>query len=78
MRTVYPYENNIVLDENSVERRPCINREIKSLELTIYLYCFHDININFLLVVTPLSIDQKDIGQCTRSNKINDNFWKEI
>ena len=35
MKTVYPDENNVVLDENSVERKPCINRESKSLELTI-------------------------------------------
>ena len=35
MKTVYQDENNIVLDENSVEWKPCINRESKSLELTI-------------------------------------------
>ena len=35
MKTVYQYENNVVLDENSVEWKPCINRESKSLELTI-------------------------------------------
>ena len=35
MKTVYQDENNVVLDENSVEWKPCINREIKSLELTI-------------------------------------------
>ena len=35
MKTVYPDENNVVLDENSVERKPCIDRESKSLELTI-------------------------------------------
>ena len=35
METVYPDENNVVLDENSVERKPCINIERKSLELTI-------------------------------------------
>ena len=26
MKTVYQYENNVVLDENSVEWKPCINR----------------------------------------------------
>ena len=26
MKTVYPDENNFVLDENSAERKPCINR----------------------------------------------------
>ena len=56
MKTVYKDENNIVLDENSVERKPCINRESKILELKIYLYSCHDINMKFLVVVTPLSI----------------------
>ena len=28
-------ENNVVMNENSVEGKPCINREIKSDELTI-------------------------------------------
>ena len=35
MKTVHQDEKNVVLDENSVERKPCINRESKSLELTI-------------------------------------------
>ena len=35
MNTVYQDENNVVLDENSVEWKPCVNRESKSLELTI-------------------------------------------
>ena len=35
MKTVYQDENNVVLYENNVEWKPCINREIKSLELTI-------------------------------------------
>ena len=56
MKTVYQDENNVVLDENSVERKPCINRESKSLEITIQLYSFHDINMKFLVVVTPQSI----------------------
>ena len=60
MKTVYQDENNVVLDENSVERKPCINRESKNLELTIYLYSCHDININFLVVVTTSSIYQKN------------------
>ena len=34
MKTVYQDENNVVLVENSVEWKPCINRESKSLELT--------------------------------------------
>ena len=29
------HENNIVLNENIIEKKPCINREIKSDELTI-------------------------------------------
>ena len=53
MKTVYPYENNVLLDENIVERNPCINRESKSLEITIQLYSCHDINMKFLVVVTP-------------------------
>ena len=56
MKTVYQYKNNVVLDENSVEIKPCINRESKSLELTIKLNGCHDINMKFLVVVTPLSI----------------------
>ena len=49
-------ENNVVLNENSVEGKPCINRETKSDELTIYLYICHYINMNILAVVTPPSI----------------------
>ena len=58
MKTVYPDENNVVLNENSVEIKPCINRESKSDELAIKLYIFHDVNMNFLVVVTPPSIYQ--------------------
>ena len=58
MKTVYQDENNIVLDENSVKLKPCINRESKSLELTIELYSFHNINMKFLVVVTPPSMYQ--------------------
>ena len=57
------------LDENNVEWEPCINRENKSLELTIKLYSCHDINIKFLLVVTPPSIYH---GWSTRKM-----FWEE-
>ena len=35
MKTVYPDESNVVIDEKSVEIKPCINRESKNLELTI-------------------------------------------
>ena len=35
MKTVYQDEKNVVLVENSVEWKPCTNRESKSLELTI-------------------------------------------
>ena len=69
MKNVYQDENNVVLDENSVEWKPCINREIKSLELTIKLYSCHDINIKFLVVVTPPSIYH---GCSTRKT-----FWEE-
>ena len=56
MKTVYQDENNVVIYENSVERKPCINIECKSLELTIWLYSCHDINMKVLVVVTPPSI----------------------
>ena len=56
MKTVYPDENNVVLNENSVEGKPCINRESKSDELKILLYSCHDINMKFLVVVTPPSV----------------------
>ena len=69
MKNVYPDENNVVLYENSNERKPCINREIKSNELTIYLYSCHNINMKFLVVVTPQSIYH---GCSTRKA-----FWEE-
>ena len=56
MKTVYPDENNVVLDKNSVERKPCINRESKSNDLTIQLYSFHYISMKFLVVLKPSSI----------------------
>ena len=62
MKTVYPDKNNVVIDKNSVERKPCINRESKSLELTIQLYSCHNINMKFLVVVTPPSIYKFDVG----------------
>ena len=62
-KTVYQDENNVVLDENSVELKPCINRERKSLELKIKLYSCHDINMKFLVVVTPTSIYQVVINE---------------
>ena len=58
MKTFYQDENNVVLDVKSVERKPCINRESKSLDLTIKLYICHDINMKFLVVVTTPSIYQ--------------------
>ena len=62
-------EKNVVLSENSVERKPCINRESKSDELTIMLYSFHDINMKFQVVVTPPSIYH---GYSTQKT-----FWEE-
>ena len=35
MKTIYPEWKVVVLNENSVEGKPCINRESKSDELTI-------------------------------------------
>ena len=46
------------LEQHCFEIKPCINRESKSLELTIKLYSCHDINMKFLVVVTPPSIYQ--------------------
>ena len=40
----------------SVEGKSCINRESKSNDLKLYLYSFHDINMNLLVVVKPTSI----------------------
>ena len=59
MKTVYLDEKNVVLDEKSAEIKTCINRESKSLELKIQLYACHDINMKFIVVVTPLYIYQK-------------------
>ena len=56
IKNVYPYENNFVLDEKSVEIKPFINIESQSNDLTIYLYSCDDINMKFLVVVTPPSI----------------------
>ena len=56
MKTVYPDENNVVLDESSAERKAFINRERKIDELAIKLYSCHDINMKFLVVVTQPSI----------------------
>ena len=69
MKTVYLDENNVVLDDNIVERKPCINRVSKSLDLTIKLYSCHNINMKFLVVVTPPSIYH---GCSTRKT-----FWEE-
>ena len=35
MKTVYQDENNDIIDDNSVERKPFINRESECFELTI-------------------------------------------
>ena len=69
MKTVYQDENNVIIDENSVEWKPYINRESKSLELIIKLYIFHDINMKFLVFATPPSIYH---GCSTRKT-----FWEE-
>ena len=69
MKTIYPDENNVVLNGNSVEEKPCISRESKRNELTIKLYSCHDINMKFLAVVTPPSIYHGCSTQKT--------FWEE-
>ena len=53
MKTVYQDKNNVVLDEKSVEWKPYINKESKSLEITIKLYSCQNINMEFLVFVTP-------------------------
>ena len=55
---LFQNENNVVLNENCVEGKPCINRERKSIELKIKLHSYYDINMKLLPVVTPLSIYQ--------------------
>ena len=50
------HENSVVLNENSDEGKPCINRESKSDELIIQLYSCNNINMKFLVVLTPPSI----------------------
>ena len=69
MKTVYSDENNVVLDKNIVEWKPCINRESKSLYITIKLYSCHDINMKLIVVLTPPSIYH---GSSTRKT-----FWEE-
>ena len=59
------------MNENSVERKPCINRESKSNEFTIKLYSCQDINMKFLVVVTPPSIYQT-VGHKAAANAVND------
>ena len=49
---------NVVLNKNSVEGKPCINKESKSDELKIQLCSCPDINMEFLVVVTEPSIYQ--------------------
>ena len=39
---LFQNENNVVLNENCVEGKPCVNIESKSLELKIYLYSWYD------------------------------------
>ena len=70
MITVYQDENNVVLNENSVEGKPCINIESKSDELTIQLYSCYEINMKLLAVITPRSIYHGCSTQKT--------FWEEI
>ena len=57
------------MNEKSVEGKSCIDRESKSDELTIKLYSCHDINMKFLVVVTPPYIYH---GCSTRKT-----FWEE-
>ena len=47
------HENNVDLNEKSVEGKQCIDRDSKSNEFTIQLYSCPDINMKFLVAVTP-------------------------
>ena len=44
LKCLFQNENNVVLNENCVERKPYINRKSKSLEITIQLYSCYDEN----------------------------------
>ena len=68
-------ENNVVLNENSVEGKPCINRESESLEITIYLYSCYDTNMDILAVVTPPYIYH---GCSNRETFWEENFTGEV
>ena len=72
------HENNAVLDENSDEGKPCINRESKSDELTIQLYSCHNINIKLPAVVTQPSIYQYSSSQRNTSILHIENHPKEF
>ena len=50
---LFQNEKNVVLNENSIEGKPCIHKESKILELTIQVYSCYDMNIKLLAVVTP-------------------------
>ena len=39
---LFQNENNVVLNENSIEGKPCINKESKNPEITILLYICYD------------------------------------
>ena len=60
---LFQNEKNVVLNENSVEGKPCIKKEIKILKTIIYLYKCYDEH-NLLAVVTPPSIYHKTIRYC--------------
>ena len=55
---LFQNENNVVLNENSVEGKPFINRESKNDKLTIQLYSCYDINMKLLTVVASPSMYQ--------------------
>ena len=79
MIIVYQDGNNVVLDENIVVRKTCINGESNSLELPILLYNCHDINMKFLVVLTSKYIYQdrfNEIGNRACNNGKNNNEHK--
>ena len=59
MKTVYPDEKNVVLNENSVGTKSCINRESKSDELILSLFIHGFISTLFSSRTTFFHLDRQ-------------------
>ena len=57
MKGLFQNENNVVLNENSVEGKTCIIEKVRALS-SQFSYTVVTMNIKLLEVVTPLSIYQ--------------------